>query len=94
MPTMKMAWFLFALLLGPVALPLYALSYNHRRRVQGEDGLVMWERPMWARVVSAMVMAFGFDMMLMVLAVFVIAYAGFRSSGAGVRSTGWGRRCS
>jgi hypothetical protein len=76
MSTMKAAWAIFALLLGPAALVLYVLSY-HRRTCHEMDGMTMWQRPHWLRVVSATVMMFGFDMMLMVLAVFALGYRGF-----------------
>ncbi|MGI9091104.1 MAG: hypothetical protein ACR2GG_08380 [Gemmatimonadaceae bacterium] len=39
--------------------------------------MMMWERPLWARVVSATVMMFAFDMMLMVIVIFMLAYIGF-----------------
>lgn len=76
MPTMKAAWALFALLLGPVALAFYVTSYNGRARMR-QGGMVMWQRPLWAQVVSATVMMFSFDMMLMVLAVFLLGTFGF-----------------
>lgn len=76
MPMMVGAWAMFALLFGPLALVLYAKSYNRRPRMQ-MNGMTMWQRPLWAQVVSATVMMFGYDMMLMVLAVFLIAYHGF-----------------
>lgn len=76
MPMMKAAWTIFALLFGPLAVWFYVKSY-HRREKMEHDGMVIWERPLWAQVVSATVMMFAFDMMLMVLAVFVIAYFGF-----------------
>ena len=76
MPMMVGAWAMFALLLGPVALVLYAKSYNHRPQMR-RDGMAVWQRPVWAQVVSATVMMFGYDMMLMVLAVFLLAYRGF-----------------
>ena len=37
----------------------------------------MWHRSLWGRTVSATVMMFAFDMLLMVLAVFLLAYFGF-----------------
>ena len=77
MPMMRTAWALFALLLGPIALWLYASSYNRREKMANDDGMVTWHRPPWAQAVSATVMMFAFDMMLMVLAVFLLAYAGF-----------------
>lgn len=73
MPMMKAAWTIFALLLGPVAVVLYVLSYNKREKMR-EDGMTMWMRPMWLQAVSATVMMFAFDMMLMCLAVFSLAY--------------------
>lgn len=76
MPMMKAAWAVFALLLGPIAVVLYIKSYNKREKME-HDGMVMWHRPMWAQVISATVMMFAFDMMLMVLAVFFLAYFGF-----------------
>ena len=76
MPIMKAAWAIFALMLGPLALWLYILSY-HRREKMKEGGMVMWHRPVWAQTVSATVMMFAFDMMLMVLAVFLVAFFGF-----------------
>ena len=76
MPMMKAAWTIFALLLGPIALWLYVLSY-HRRKKMKHEGMVMWERPLWLQTVSATVMMFAFDMMLMCLAVFLVAYFGF-----------------
>jgi len=76
MPVMKAAWTIFALLLGPLAVWLYIKNY-HRREKMEHDGMVMWRRPLWAQVVSATVMMFAFDMMLMVLAVFVLAWLGF-----------------
>lgn len=83
-PAMKVAWSLFALLLGPIGAWLYARSYHRRRRTRDEHGMVHWHRPPASRVVSATVMMFGLDMLLMVLAVFLLAYAGFPL----VRSTG------
>ena len=76
MPMMKAAWTLFALLLGPLALWLYVKNY-HRRQKVAHEGMVMWQRPLWAQVVSATVMMFAFDMMLMVLTVFIVASFGF-----------------
>lgn len=76
MPMMKAAWTIFALLFGPLAVWFYVKSY-HRREKMEHDGMMMWQRPMWAQVVSATVMMFAFDMMLMVLAVFIIASFGF-----------------
>jgi hypothetical protein len=77
MPMMKAAWFLFALLLGPVAVLLYVSSYHRVPKATTADGMVTWRRSTWRRVVSATVMMFSFDMMLMVLAVFALAYIGF-----------------
>lgn len=76
MPMMKAAWAVFALLFGPLAVWFYVKNY-HRREKMEHDGMVMWQRPLWAQVVSATVMMFAFDMMLMVLAVFIIASIGF-----------------
>lgn len=76
MPTMKAAWTIFALMLGPIALWLYIMSY-HRREKMEHEGMTMWERPVWLQTVSATVMMFAFDMMLMCLAVFLVAYFGF-----------------
>lgn len=73
MPMMKAAWTIFALLLGPIAVVLYVLSYNRREKMR-HDGMTMWLRPMWLQAVSATVMMFSFDMMLMCLAVFFLAY--------------------
>lgn len=73
MPMMKASWVVFALLLGPIALWLYILSY-HRREKMEHDGMVMWHRPLWLQTVSATVMMFAFDMMLMVLSVFLLSY--------------------
>jgi hypothetical protein len=77
MPMMKAAWFVFALLLGPVALAFYVQSYHRVPKVRASDGMVTWQRSVWGQTVSATVMMFGFDMMLMVLAVFALAYFGF-----------------
>jgi MFS family permease len=76
MPTMRAAWALFALLLGPVAVWLYVLSY-HRRPRSGHEGMTAWQRPLWLQAVSATVMMLAFDMMLMTLAVFLLARRGF-----------------
>ena len=76
MPMMKGAWAVFAMLLGPIALVLYVKSYNKQQKME-HDGMMMWHRPLWAQVVSATVMMFAFDMMLMVLTVFFLAYLGF-----------------
>ena len=76
MPIMKAAWSIFALLLGPLALWLYIISYHRREKMQHE-GMTMWQRPVWLQTVSATVMMFAFDMMLMCLAVFLLAYIGF-----------------
>lgn len=76
MPTMRGAWVIFALLLGPIAVWLYITSYHRRPKMQ-HGGMTMWQRPAWGRAVSATVMMFGFDMILMVLAVFLLAYRGF-----------------
>ena len=76
MPVMKAAWAIFALLLGPLAVWFYILSYHRRERKQHE-GMTMWQRPVWLQTVSATVMMFAFDMMLMCLAVFFVAYFGF-----------------
>ena len=73
MPTMKAAWAVFALLLGPLALWLYVASYHRRERTEHE-GMTMWQRPLWLQTVSATVMMFAFDMMLMALAVFFLTY--------------------
>ena len=76
MPMMKAAWAIFSLMLGPLAVWLYIASY-HRREKSKHEGMVMWERPLWLQTVSATVMMFAFDMMLMCLAVFFVAYFGF-----------------
>ena len=76
MPMMKAAWVIFALMLGPIALWLYILSYHGRTKMKHE-GMTMWERPLWLQTVGATVMMFAFDMMLMCLAVFLVAYIGF-----------------
>lgn len=76
MPMMKAAWVIFALMLGPIALWLYIVSYHHRKKMKHE-GMTMWERPLWLQTVGATVMMFAFDMMLMCLAVFLVAYIGF-----------------
>ena len=76
MPIMKAAWAIFALLFGPIAVWFYIKSYDEREKME-HNGMMMWHRPMWAQVVSATVMMFAFDMMLMVLAVFLVAYIGF-----------------
>ena len=76
MPMMKAAWVIFALMLGPIALWLYLVSYHGRKKMEHE-GMTMWERPLWLQTVGATVMMFAFDMMLMCLAVFLVAYIGF-----------------
>lgn len=76
MPMMKAAWAIFGLIFGPLAVWLYVKSY-HRRAKMKMAGMVMWQRPLWAQTVSATVMMFAFDVMLMMLAVFAIAYVGF-----------------
>lgn len=84
MPMMRMAWALFAVLLGPVALLLYLHSYGRWETMQHE-GMTMWKRSFFGQSVSATVMMFGFDMILMVLAVFLLGYFGFpiiRAEGA------------
>lgn len=75
-PMMRMAWALFAVLLGPVALILYLHSYGRWETMQ-HDGMTMWKRSFFGQSVSATVMMFGFDMILMVLAVFLLGYFGF-----------------
>ena len=72
-PMMKAAWTIFALMLGPIAVWLYIASY-HKREKMNHDGMTMWMRPAWLQAVSATVMMFAFDMMLMCLAVFFLAY--------------------
>ena len=76
MPMMKAAWVIFALMLGPIALWLYIMSYHGRKKMRHE-GMTRWERPLWLQTVGATVMMFAFDMMLMCLAVFLVAYFGF-----------------
>jgi hypothetical protein len=76
MPMMKAAWVAFALLMGPIAVWLYGRSYN-RRPMRQHNGMTMWQRPPFDQAVSATVMMFSFDMLLMVLAVFALAYLGF-----------------
>ena len=76
MPMMHMAWSVFALLLGPIALLLYLHSYRDWPTMK-HDGMTMWQRSFFGQTVSATVMMFAFDMMLMVLAVFGLAYYGF-----------------
>lgn len=76
MPMMKAAWAIFALMLGPIALWLYILSY-HRRKKMTHEGMTRWERPLWLQTAGATIMMFAFDMMLMCLAVFLVAYIGF-----------------
>jgi len=76
MPAMRAAWAIFALLFGPIAVWLYIASYHRRPRME-HGGMTMWQRSTWGRTVSATVMMFGFDMLLMVLAVFLLAYRGF-----------------
>ena len=76
MPMMMAAWVIFALMLGPIALWLYILSYHGRKKMTHE-GMTMWERPLWLQTAAATVMMFAFDMMLMCLAVFLVAYIGF-----------------
>jgi len=76
MPMMKAAWAVFALLFGPVAVALYVLSYD-RWPTSEEHGMTTWQRPVWLQVISATVMMFGFDMLLMCLAVFALAVVGY-----------------
>jgi MFS family permease len=76
MPVMKAAWAILALMLGPLAVWLYVLNY-HRREKRQHEGMTMWQRPLWLQTISATVMMFAFDMMLMCLAVFLVAYFGF-----------------
>ncbi len=76
MPTMRAGWVMFALLFGPIAVWLYLASY-HRSPKMEHAGMTMWQRSTWGRTVSATVMMFSFDMLLMVLAVFLLAYRGF-----------------
>ncbi|MDQ3181384.1 MAG: glucosyltransferase domain-containing protein [Acidobacteriota bacterium] len=73
MTMMSAAWTIFALLLGPIAVWLYVASYNKREKMR-RDGMTMWMRPVWLQAASATVMMFAFDMMLMCLAVFFLAY--------------------
>ena len=73
MPMMKAAWTIFALMLGPLAIWLYIMSYHRRERME-KDGMIMWQRPVWLQTVGATVMMFAFDMMLMILSVFAISY--------------------
>ena len=75
-PMMRAGWVAFALLLGPLAIWAYILSY-HRRRYRLHDGMTMWDRPPFAQAIAATAMMFGFDMLLMVLAVFALGYLGF-----------------
>ena len=88
MPTMRLAWTCFTLLFGVLGAYMYARSYDGRVSVmhgnmgmqmhQGmRQGMRMWQRPMTSRVVSATVMMFGFDMLLMCLAVFAVGYVGY-----------------
>ena len=76
MPAMRAAWVISVLLLGPIAVWLYIASY-HRRPTMQSGGMTVWHRPVWGRAVSATIMMFGFYMILMVLAVFLLAYRGF-----------------
>lgn len=92
-PMMKAAWTLFALMLGPLAVWFYIASY-HRREKMKQGDMVMWHRPLWLQTVSATVMMFAFDMMLMWLAVFAVPTPASGSSGSMVPSTGSDPRCS
>lgn len=76
MPVMRSAWALAALLLGPLAVWMYVASY-HRRPTTRHDGMTTWQRSRWGQAISATVMMFGFDMLLMCLTVFWLAYRGF-----------------
>ncbi|HEY5609619.1 MAG TPA: DUF4396 domain-containing protein, partial [Thermoanaerobaculia bacterium] len=73
---MKLAWSVFGLLFGPVAIALFVHSYDRQPKME-RDGMAMWHRSFAGQSISATVMMFGFDMMLIVLAVFLLAYLGF-----------------
>jgi hypothetical protein len=74
MPAMQASWAVMGLITGPVGLALYLAAY-HRRPAMDHNGMTMWKRPFWVQVMSATVMTFAIDMLLMVLAVVLVAWA-------------------
>jgi len=71
---MRLAWPLFALMLGPFGIPIYLLAY--RRPVIRQGQMTFWERPLWLQAVSATVSSVGFGGALMVTSGFILTLFG------------------
>lgn len=61
---MRLAWPLFALMVGPFGIPAYMLAY--RKPVMQHGDMRMWDRPVWQQAMVATVSAVGFGGTLMV----------------------------
>lgn len=71
---MRLAWPLFALMVGPFGILLYWLAYNRPVIKQGK--MLMWDRPLWLQGAVATVSAVGFGASIMILSGFVTTWLG------------------
>ena len=71
----KMMWILITLILGPVGLWLYVISYKDRPFMKMMDN-VMWKRPLWNQVAVATIMGLSFGGATMIATAYIVASLG------------------
>lgn len=72
--TLRLAWPLLALLIGPFGILPYYLAYNRPVIQQGE--MTMWDRPLWLQGLVATVSAVGFGAAIMVTSGYISTLLG------------------
>ncbi|MBZ0306227.1 MAG: hypothetical protein K8I82_09180, partial [Anaerolineae bacterium] len=71
---MRLAWFLFALMMGPFGIPIYYLAHN--RPVIQHGRMVMIDRPLWLQGIVATVSAVGFGAAIMIATGYLTTFFG------------------
>ena len=71
---MRLAWPLLAMMIGPFGIPFYYLAYN--RPVIRQEGMIVWDRPLWLQGLAATVSAVGFGASLMIATGFLTTALG------------------
>lgn len=71
---MRLAWPLFALMVGPFGIPIYRLAYS--RPVIKRKKMMMWDRPLWLQGAVATVSAVGFGASLMIVSGYITTLLG------------------
>lgn len=72
--TMRLAWPLLALMVGPFGILFYWLAYN--RPIIRRDQMTAWDRPLWLQGMVATVSAVGFGGLIMVTSGFIATLFG------------------